>query len=294
MAKNRALGKGLSALISGASGGESSRRHGDAAFLPLERIVPNPAQPRKEMNPAALESLTASVRIHGIVQPLVVRERGDGFFELVAGERRWRAAGAAGLNEVPVRVMRGTDREMREIALVENIQREDLSPLDAASALQELLKAFSLTQEEVAERIGWSRTALTNKLRLLQLPGEVKELLSSGQLSEGHGRALLSLDSPEAMVSLAASAIKKGFSVRQLEETVRTWKNGKSAKSGEAAKNLEIPAAIRKLAENLGLSLRMTGRNSRMRLSIDGMTAGQAEAVLSCLEASWKGLLGEI
>ncbi|NLB83497.1 MAG: ParB/RepB/Spo0J family partition protein [Synergistaceae bacterium] len=226
MAKSRALGKGLGALFPSASvdAVPSATREEESrggTVLPLDSIIPNPLQPRRTMDEGGIEDLARSIGTHGILQPLVVRLREKGEYELVAGERRWRAARLAGLKEAPVRIVEGTDLEMMEISLIENIQREDLSPLEVAAALSDLLKSSSLTQEEAAARIGWSRTALTNKLRLLQLPVEVKDLLSANLLAEGHARPLLSLESPAVMISLALRAAEKGLSVRQVEEAVK-------------------------------------------------------------------------
>lgn len=285
MAKGRALGKGLGALIAPppeAAAPIGSRT--EITSLPIDRITPGNFQPRRDMEEEALESLAESIRIHGVVQPLIVRPAEQDTYQIVAGERRWRAARAAGLTEVPVRVMEGEEREFREIALVENIQREDLSPLEIAFAITELIREHSLTQEVVAERIGWSRTAVTNKLRLLQLPDEIKHMLSENILSEGHCRALLSLESPSMMIALAQAAEERSMSVRQLEEAVRRTKLKMPAVPARTSAPFKIPEPVNSFFRGMGLSLKVTGRPDRMRISIGGMNKDQAEAFLTFVE----------
>lgn len=287
MAKARALGKGLGALFTPSAetpitlgGGQ-----GEITSLPVDSIRPNPAQPRRDMDETALDSLAESIRNHGVVQPLIVRPlEEDGTYEIVAGERRWRAARTAGLNRVPVRVMEGSDRELREISLVENIQREDLSPLEVASAITELIQHHSLTQEEVAERIGWSRAAVTNKLRLLQLPEEIRNMLSESLLSEGHCRALLSVDSPSMMIALARAAEERGMSVRQLEEAVKRSKLRVPEVSAARRASFVIPEPVQSSLKGMGISLKVTGNPNRMKVSLDGLNKSQMEAFVRFLE----------
>jgi ParB family chromosome partitioning protein len=237
------------------------------------------------MDEGALDSLADSIRTHGVVQPLIVRPlEEEGAFEIVAGERRWRAAQTAGLTDVPVRVLEGTERELREVSLVENIQREDLSPLEIAAALTELIQNHSLTQEEVGERIGWSRTAVTNKLRLLQLPDEVKNMLSENLLSEGHCRALLSVESPSLMIGLARAAEERSMSVRQLEEAVKRSKLQTPEISAAKRAAYVIPEPVKSVLSSLGVSLKVTGNPKRLKVSIDGLNKGQMESFLRFLE----------
>ncbi len=288
MAKTRALGKGLGALLSmpGESAAVEKKGPGDIHSLPVRKLRPNPSQPRREMDEVALDSLTESVRIHGVVQPLVVRQlEGTEDFEIVAGERRWRAAAAAGLEEVPVRVIQGTERELREISLVENIQREDLSPLEIAGALSDLLDDFSLTQEEAASRIGWSRTAVSNRIRLLQLPDEVKNMLAENLISEGHCRALLSLDSAETIIALARTAEEKGMSVRQVEDAVKRAKTGIiQPKTTPSRYFIRIPQTVSEMARGRGISLKVTGSPNKAKISIDGLSHEQLEHFFRFLE----------
>jgi ParB family chromosome partitioning protein len=208
-ARKRGLGRGLDALL---EGGEPAR------VLPVAALHPNRRQPRAGIDEAALEELAASVRAQGILQPLLVTPDGDGTYTIVAGERRWRAAQRAGLETVPVAVRAvGEDRELLELALVENLQRADLNPLEEAEAYRVLQREFGLTQEEIAERVGKSRPAVANALRLLKLPDEVRALLRDGQLSAGQARPLLALGSPAEQLALARRAVAEGLSARDIE-----------------------------------------------------------------------------
>ena len=188
--------------------------------VPIETISANPYQPRQRRDEQKLEELTASVRQHGVVQPLVVRPK-DGGYELIAGERRLEAARRAGLSRVPVVVRECGDTDLLELALVENLQREDINPVEAARAYRRLTEEFGLTQEQVAERVSKSRTAVANTLRLLGLPEQVLESIQDGRISEGHGRALLAAGAPEQILTLWRRVISRGMSVRQTEAAVR-------------------------------------------------------------------------
>jgi len=209
------LGRGLGALIPQTSGGSGLLE------VDVDRIAPNPWQPRLEMDEDALEDLVQSIKEHGVLQPLIVTRAENDSYVLVAGERRWRAAKGAGLLTVPVVVKETTPRQRLELALVENIQREDLSPLETAQAYRQLIDEHALTQEAVAERVGKSRAAVANSLRLLQLSTEARNALAAGQISEGHGRALLSCSTPELSSMLLEQIIERGLSVRQAEELAR-------------------------------------------------------------------------
>lgn len=237
------LGKGLGALIPGGRPGVQEVGVGE--------IVPNPRQPRHVIEPAALEELVASIRQHGVLQPLVVAEAGEGDarYQLIAGERRWRAAQAAGLTRVPVVVKEATPQQMLELALVENIQRADLNPLEEAAAYRQLVDEFGLTQEQVAQRVGRNRVSVANALRLLNLPDLVKEALAARRISEGHARALLGLGG--AGLEAALARVEAGLSVRETEELVRragrTWtvkRGGRSASPEVRALEEQLRAAL--------------------------------------------------
>jgi ParB family chromosome partitioning protein len=213
MAK-KGLGKGLGALI--ASNGSEPRYE----LVPLDRINPNPLQPRKKFNDADLEELAASILEHGVVQPVVVRPVGGGY-ELVVGERRWRACNKAGLSAIPAIIKDASDPESLEVALIENLHRQDLNGIEEATAYQQLTEEFDLTQEELAQKVGKSRSAIANSLRLLQLPVEIQAAVVAEEVSAGHARALLGMQGDVYQMALMRRIIEEGMSVRQVEEVVR-------------------------------------------------------------------------
>jgi ParB family transcriptional regulator, chromosome partitioning protein len=225
MNNKRGLGRGLGALLS------STPTDGESLVdVEVDHIEPNPNQPRKVFSSAALDELTASIRVSGVIQPIIVRRQGSGF-QLVAGERRWRAAQLAGLAAIPAVVRDNEDAESLELALIENVAREDLNPVEEARACAALVEDLGLTHKELAKRIGRSRSALTNLLRVLELPEEVLQLLERGALSEGHGRALLMAEDHAARRSLARAAVAEGWSVRRTEDRARA-SNPASAANG--------------------------------------------------------------
>ncbi len=217
MGRRSGLGRGLGALIP-----ETEGPTGGVAQVPVSAITPNPLQPRTAVEPEALSELAASIREHGLIQPLIVTQQGPDRYQLIAGERRWQAARMAGLVQVPVIVKEATAQEALEMALVENIQRADLNPLEEAMAFRQLVDEFEMTQEQVAERVGKSRVAVTNTLRLLRLPAAVKQALLDGTIREGHARTLLALPTKEAQVAALKTVVTKALSVRQTEELVRS------------------------------------------------------------------------
>lgn len=222
--KKRGLGKGLDAIYS-----DNSTETGDKSIkLRLAEIEPNRDQPRKAFDEEALNELADSIRAVGVIQPLIVRPLTGGTYQIVAGERRWRASKIAGLEEVPAVIRELTDREVAEFALIENLQREDLDPIEEAEGYKYLINEYSLTQEQVAERVGKSRPAISNAIRLLELPEKAMDLLKAGKLSVGHVRALLSLSSQEEMAQLAADAAKRSMTVRDVEKAVKARKEGKT------------------------------------------------------------------
>ncbi len=232
------LGKGLDALFldndtaSAADGG---------MMLRLSEIEPNKNQPRKEFDEQALSELADSIREHGILQPLLVRPLAGGGYQLVAGERRWRAARMIGLTEVPAVVKDLTEVQVMEIALIENLQREDLNPLEEANGYKELMNACGLTQEQVAKRVGKSRSAVANALRLLNLPAELRPYLVEGQLSAGHAKALIGLEDREAMIRLAKEAAEKGYSVRETEKLAARVRGGENPEAEPSASGRKDP-----------------------------------------------------
>jgi ParB family chromosome partitioning protein len=214
--RKQALGRGLSALL---PGGASEARPAGVREVEIDLLAVNRYQPRRQLSEAALADLASSIREHGVVQPIVVSPRGEKL-EIVAGERRWRAAALAGLKTVPVVFREATDQQRLEVALVENLQREDLNPMEAAEAYWRLRDEFHLSQEQIARRLGRDRTTVANTMRLTKLPGPVKEKIRDGSLSGGHAKALLGLSSPDDQERLAEEILRRGLSVRQTEKRV--------------------------------------------------------------------------
>lgn len=227
MAKKRGLGKGLGALIPPAASPQpaSSEVQAGATEIAIERISPNPHQPRQAMDQEKLQELADSITEHGLIQPLIVTQVGVDY-QLIAGERRWRASQLAGLSTVPVIIKETSPQQMLELAIVENIQRADLNSLEEASAYAQLMEEFELTQEAVAERVGKSRTAIANTVRLLNLPDEIKTYLAADKISEGHARALLSLKNQGDQLTAVQAILKKNLTVRQTEALVRKILSG--------------------------------------------------------------------
>ena len=230
--KKNGLGKGLDALFID----NSTEDVKSAVKLNINDIEPNRDQPRKHFDEAALSELADSIALHGVIQPLLVRPISDGGYQLIAGERRWRASRLAGLTEVPVVIREMTDSEAMELALIENLQREDLNPIEEAEGYKRLMDPYSLTQSEAAERVGKSRPAVANAMRLLSLPKEVLDLIKEGRISSGHGRTLLGLNDKSMMLKLCKEIEEKQISVRQLESIIKTLNNPKKDKDEKPKK----------------------------------------------------------
>lgn len=230
MSKRRGLGKGLGALIPPADSSKpaSSEVRTGAVEIPVDEISPNPHQPRQAMDQDNLQELANSIAEHGLIQPLIVTQVGLSY-QLIAGERRWRASQLAGLTTVPVIIKESSPQQMLELAIVENIQRADLNPLEEAQAYAQLMEEFGLTQEVVADRVGKSRSDIGNKVRLLNLPDEIKESLVTGKISEGHARALLRLKKEKDQFNVVTTIMNRGLSVRQTEDLVRKILTGETA-----------------------------------------------------------------
>jgi ParB family transcriptional regulator, chromosome partitioning protein len=253
----KALGRGLGALLS-AEGAATATE--DASEIPIDLIEPSPLQPRFVFDEAKLNELANSIRANGVVQPLLLRRRGDRY-ELIAGERRWRAAALAGLTKVPAVVRSISDDKVLELALIENIQREDLNPIEEARAYKKLIETIGLTQETVAERVGRDRSYVTNYLRLLRLPDDLQELLQSGRLSTGHARAILGTDQVDLQRRLARKVIEQDLSVRAVERLVRQLTEAGGREKREAPKKEEgdpnVRAAETKLRRQFGTQVRI-------------------------------------
>jgi ParB family chromosome partitioning protein len=236
----------------------------DFFLCDIEKIVPNTYQPRKIFEKESLEELAESVKMHGIIQPLIVRHRG-GNFELIAGERRWRAAQKAGLKQLPVFVRDADEGRSLEMALVENVQRQDLNCIEEAIAYQQLIDEFQLSQEEVASRVGKNRVTIANTLRLLRLPAAIREDITSGQITMGHARALLSLENPDDQLAVRELLLKKKFSVRDTERKVSDLLRHKRPSSGEGTQSVDthLRALEDELRRKYGTAVRIVGNQNR-------------------------------
>jgi ParB family chromosome partitioning protein len=264
----RGIGRGLAAIIP-----ETAAEGPELRDLPLELIRPNPEQPRTRFDPASITSLAASIADAGIVQPLIVRPLPDGRYELIAGERRWRAAREAGVQTVPAIVRDEAEADRLQTALIENVAREDLSPVDEARACAALVEDLGLSKEELARRLGRSRSAISNLIRLLDLPDEVLELLASGELSEGHGRAILQVHGNDARRSLARQAAARGWSVRETERHAK----GSTSPAPKLVPQPDQEAALSRAEETLeqalgtGVRVRAARRGIRVEMQFDDL-----------------------
>ena len=264
----RGMGRGLAAIIP-----ETSTEGPELRDLPLDLIRPNPDQPRTRFDPASITSLAASIADAGIVQPLIVRPLADGRYELIAGERRWRAAREAGVQTVPAIIREEAEAGRLQTALIENVAREDLNPVDEARACAALVEDLGLSKEELARRLGRSRSAISNLIRLLDLPDEVLELLASGDLSEGHGRAILQARGNDARRALAREAVARGWSVRETERHA----TGPAGPSAKVVPHPDQDAALARAEESLeqalgtGVRVRAARRGVRVELRFDDL-----------------------
>ncbi len=248
------LGKGLDLLIpSEVEEIKKSNDDKDVVSLKTSMIEPNREQPRKKFDEEALEELTQSIKQYGIIQPIVVCKKDD-YYQIIAGERRWRAAKKAGLKEVPVVIKDYSEKEIAEISLIENIQREDLNPIEEAKSYKKLIDDYKLTQDELAKRVSKSRTVITNAMRLLKLHEEVQKMLVDGALSAGHARALLGIESKDKQLKLAKDIVEKSLSVRQTEDLVKALCEGKAKKKGEKKKD-DMAFVYKDLEKKLGAAL---------------------------------------
>ena len=267
MASNKGLGKGLGALL----GDFSEEVIQESAYreLPIYKVEPNPDQPRREFNEEELASLADSISIHGVIQPLTVREMPNGYYQIIAGERRWRAARIAGLSDVPVVVIEADDRKAMELALIENLQRQDLNPVEEAMGYQSLMEEYGLTQEEAAERVGKSRSAVANTLRLLSLAPEVLELLKEGQLTAGHARAILSLKSEKKQLEAAKKIIALSLSVRQAETLCKNMGKEKPPKQEVTFEVDYVAECEKSLSKHLGRGVKIINGKRKGRFELE-------------------------
>lgn len=292
--KKSGLGRGLDAIFldntAEVNMNTSNSNNDNITFLRVTEIEPRPDQPRKSFDNETLSQLADSIATHGLIQPIIVRENNNGFYRIIAGERRWRASKMAGLIEVPVIIMDINDKKASEIALIENIQREDLNPIEEALAYRALMEEYDLTQEEVSKSIGRSRSAIANSIRLLDLPDDVISLVASDKLSAGHARALLALDDEEVILEIADIIIQKDLSVRKTEELVRSMIRPADE---EAVTETELPADMnlssykieleKRMIEYLGRKIKIFDNCKRSRIEIEFTDNDDLESIIKKL-----------
>jgi ParB family transcriptional regulator, chromosome partitioning protein len=277
--KRVALGKGLGALLPEFGQAEPKT----LLYCGIEEIIPNRSQPRKHFDEAKLQELAESIKEKGILEPLIVR-RVDQGYELIVGERRWRAAQKAGLKEVPVVVKEAQGREVLEISLIENLQREDLNPIEAAEAFKHLIEAFNISQEDLSKRIGKDRTTITNTLRLLKLPLEVRNQLLQNRITSGHARALLSLENKEKQKELCALIIKKGLSVREAEAIAKRWSEKPKKSIPPMKKHGDLESQLSSLQDSmrkyLGTKVHITQKGKKGKIEIEYYSLEDLERIV--------------
>lgn len=268
--------------------GYTEEERKNAEEMPIELIYPNPDQPRKNFDEQALKELADSIKKHGIIMPIVVNDDNAGKYMIIAGERRYRAAKLAGIKEMPVVVRRYSAREIKEISLIENLQREDLNPIEAAAAMKQLMVEYKLTQDELAERIGKSRPAIANTLRLLSLTPEVMQLVSEGKLSAGHARTLVPL-AAEDQISFAADAVKSGMSVRELEKKVRSYTMSpelleEKKKKKRALASVELKNLVERMRFAFRTKVSLIGNDQKGRIYIDYYSRDDLDRISEILD----------
>ena len=293
MSNNRGLGRGLEALF-GAFDEENSYNNvttqkiekttSGVTELEIGKIKPNPNQPRKNLDIDALNELAASIKIHGIVQPIVVNKQGNDEYLIIAGERRWRAANICGLKTVPVIVKNYTDKQVKEISIIENLQREDLNPIEAARAIKELMDEYGLTQEAVSERIGKSRSNIANTLRLLTLYPDVIKLVEDGKLTSGHARCLVVIEDKNQQIKLAQTAVSKNLNVRDLEKMVKNYTNPTKKVIIREEQSLELKELINQMQKTFATKVSAIGNDNKGRIYIDYYTRDDLDRIAELLE----------
>jgi ParB family chromosome partitioning protein len=262
---------------------------GDVQRLPIDQVTPNPNQPRREFDPAALMELTQSIERDGIIQPIIVRKTAPGQYQIIAGERRWRAAKAAGLKQVPVIVREADDQQVLELAIIENIQREDLNPIELAVAFHRMATELGLSHEQIGQKTGKERTTITNSVRLLQLPNELQDLIAAKQLSAGHARALLKFDDEQLQRDIARRCIAEGWSVRQIEQFTRPKpvEAKTNTKEPEAPVDPNVKFALTEMERVLGTKVRISeNTKGRGKIEIEYYSADDLSRIYDLITAS--------
>ena len=296
---SKGLGKGFAALLADTQedyskfsfedyGEEGQEIKSSVVEIGIDLIEPNPDQPRKVFNEQALQELADSIAMHGVIMPIVVNKKGSKYM-IIAGERRWRASRLAGLRDIPAIIKDYSDREVKEISLIENLQREDLNPIEAATAMKQLMDEYGITQEELAERIGKSRSAVANTLRLLSLDDGVIDMVSAGSLSQGHARALITLPK-EVQISIASKAVSKKLSVREVEQAVKDYYNppeeAKKLKRAQMELNMsvELKDLILRMQRSFGTKVSAIGNDKKGRIYIDYYTRDDLDRISDLLD----------
>ena len=281
MASQKGLGKGLGALLGDFA--EEPQEKSAYQSLPIYKVEPNPDQPRKDFDPEELENLAESIRVHGLIQPLTVREMPTGYYQIIAGERRWRAARLARLSEVPVVIIEADDRKAMELALIENLQRQDLNPVEEALGYKSLMEDYGLTQEEAASRVGKSRPAVANALRLLSLNPEVLELVRSGSLTAGHARAIASLKSEKKQQEAAKKVIALSLSVRQTETLCKNMEKEPAPKKEEVFAVDYVAECEKSLSKHLGRGVKIVNGKRKGRFELEFYGQEDLQKLLAAL-----------
>ena len=298
--KARGLGKGLDALFgdmevsvepsskeeesSAVHDIEAAETHEGIKYIDINNIKPNANQPRKTFDEGKLEELADSIREHGLIQPLVVRKSTNGY-EIVAGERRWRAARKIGIKKIPAIVRELSDEENMLLAIIENMQREDLDPIEEAEGISQMIETYGLSQEQVSKSLGKSRPYITNQLRLLKLPEEIRKMVSDGRLSSGHVRALITIDDEEKQIKLAVQAVEQGLSVRQVEALAKANKNVKKSKAAKKKKSADVKRVEEDLKVALGTKVNLNQNGKKGKIEIEFYSKDELERLIELLKS---------
>ncbi len=287
---NKGLGRGLNALFgiydeeAPKSSNTTKKQDSGVLEIDISKIKPNPNQPRKNFDEEALQELAASIKVHGIVQPIVLNQEPNGEYMIIAGERRWRAANLCGLKTVPAIIKNYTDKQVKEISIIENLQREDLNPIEAARAIKQLMDEYGLTQEVVSERIGKSRSNIANTLRLLTLYPSVIDMVEKGQISSGHARCLVVVEEPKDQMRLAQMVVSKKLSVRDLEKAVKNLTNPTKKIVVKEEQSLELRELINQMQKTFATKVSAIGNDNKGRIYIDYYTRDDLDRIAELLE----------
>ena len=287
---NKGLGRGLEALF-GAFDEQNdyenitkAKRDNGVTEVEIGKVRPNPNQPRKNFDTEALNELASSIKTHGIIQPIVVNNEGNGNYLIIAGERRWRAANLCGLKTVPVIIKNYTDKQVKEISIIENLQREDLNPIEAARAIKELMDEYGLTQETVSERIGKSRSNIANTLRLLSLYPDVIKMVEEGKLSSGHARCLVVIEDQNDQIKMAQVAVNKKWSVRDLEKAVKNYTHPTKKVVVKVEQSIELKDLINNMQKTFATKVSAIGNDNKGRIYIDYYSRDDLDRIAELLE----------